>query len=160
MNGKIMALVGRLAEDMDDLQRVVSRTEVQLVKAGTSNDDSYLDAVALNLHGFYSGVERLFEDVARTLEESVPAGSNWHQNLLRQMAAEVMGIRPPVISRQTRDCLDEYRGFRHMVRHVYAFKLRPSRIKELTDELRACFDMVAQDIERFQQHLIGLASNE
>jgi len=79
--------------------------------------------------------------------------------LLRQMVAEVIGIRPAVINRQTRDCLDEYRGFRHMVRHVYSFKLRPSRIKELTDGLRACFDMVAQDIERFQQHLIGMASD-
>lgn len=32
-----------------------------------SDQDIYLDSVALNLHGFYSGLERLFELVARHL---------------------------------------------------------------------------------------------
>lgn len=42
---------------------------VKLVKIiRSTGDDAYWDAIALNLQGFYSGVERVFEDVARTSE--------------------------------------------------------------------------------------------
>lgn len=49
-------------------------------------DDYYLDSVALNLHGFYSGLERVFEKVASTIDGSVPSAANWHRELLNQMA--------------------------------------------------------------------------
>jgi len=49
----------------------------------------------------------------------MPAGEHWHQLLLEQMASEIGGVRPAVISDATRQALDEYRGFRHVVRNVY-----------------------------------------
>ncbi len=57
-----------------------------------------LDGVALNLHGFYAGVERIFEEIAREIDGSLPAGPEWHRDLLLQMSAEVAGTRPPVIA--------------------------------------------------------------
>jgi len=47
-----------------------------------------LDGVALNLHGFYAGLERLFELIAAIVDGTVPQGANWHQILLEQMATE------------------------------------------------------------------------
>ena len=41
---------------------------------GQTCDDGFFDGVALNLHGFYSGIERTFEDIARTMERSKPKG--------------------------------------------------------------------------------------
>lgn len=79
--------------------------------------------MALNLHGFYSGIERIFERLVETLDGNLPKGENWHQALLVQMSKEVTGIRPAVISLQTLKRLDEYRGFRHVVRNVYNFHL-------------------------------------
>lgn len=38
-----------------------------------SNDDHYLDGVALNLHGFYSGLERIFELVATRVDNTKPS---------------------------------------------------------------------------------------
>jgi len=38
---------------------------------------AYLDSVALNLHGFYSGVERLFELIARHIDGTLPTGETW-----------------------------------------------------------------------------------
>jgi hypothetical protein len=110
-----IALIGRIKRVLQDLERVVSRAELLMDKAKRTGDDDFLDGVALNLHGFYAGVEKIFEDIARTLEKNIPDGSGWHQDLLLQMAAEISPIRPPVISEKTRDCLDEYRGFRHVV---------------------------------------------
>jgi len=150
------ALAGRIRESTVELEHVVTRTIHLAEKALQSNDDDYWDGVALNLHGFYTGVERIFEDIARTIDESLPTGSDWHRDLLLQISAEEIGVRPAVIARDTRKCLDEYRGFRHVVRSMYTFSLRPSRIKELVEELMACFDMVSRDLNQFTAFLESL----
>jgi hypothetical protein len=43
-----------------------------------------LDGVALNLHSFYSGTERIFELIAANVDDILPKGENWHQALLKQ----------------------------------------------------------------------------
>jgi hypothetical protein len=153
-------LVGRIRESLNDLERVVNRAEELLSKAQQRNDDGYLDGVALNLHGFYAGVERIFEDIARTLDETVPAGPDWHRDLLLQMSAAIDGVRPAVISQETRFCLDEYRGFRHVVRNVYAFNLRPLRLQELTQNLRTCHQQLSAELARFCLFLGNLEKTE
>jgi hypothetical protein len=95
---RYVGLMGRIQQALADLERVVSRTEVLLEKAKRTGDDGYLDGVALNLHGFYTGVERLFEDIARETEEGIPTGPDWHQSLLLQVSAEIPGTRPPAIT--------------------------------------------------------------
>lgn len=144
-----LTLAGRIRASTDELSILLDRIEDYLQKALRSDELAYWDAVALNLHGFYSGVERIFEDIARTIDASVPSSPEWHLDLLLQMASDVKGIRPPVISREVRGCLDEYRGFRHVVRNVYTFNLRPSRIRELAENLPACYQEVSKELEAF-----------
>lgn len=158
MNEMHVALASRLEQVLVDLERIVSRAEMQMAKALQTNDDSYLDAVALNLHGFYTGVERAFEDIAQTMSESLPSGPNWHQKLLLQMASKFPGKRPQVIAVQTRYCLDEYRQFRHVVRNVYTFNLYGSRLKELAEGVRDCFTAVSTDLSQFMQFLHQLGN--
>ncbi|MCS7220275.1 MAG: hypothetical protein RML36_00235 [Anaerolineae bacterium] len=146
---RYMGLAGRVQQTLADLERVVHRAEALLEKAKRTGDDGYLDGVALNLHGFYTGIERIFEDIARETEEGIPTGPDWHQSLLLQMSAEIPGTRPPVITQETRYCLDEYRSFRHLVRNIYAFHLRSDRLEELAEGLRACYEIVARDLKAF-----------
>ena len=61
-------------------------------------DDYYLDGMALNLHSFYAGIERLFEMIVETVDGSVPQGADWHQLLVEQMAREIPDIRPAVLT--------------------------------------------------------------
>jgi len=155
-----MALAGRIRESLVELEYVVTRTVHLAEKALKTKDDDYWDGVALNLHGFYTCAERIFEDIARTIDESLPTGSDWHRDLLLQISAEEIGVRPAVIARDTRKCLDEYRGFRHVVRSMYTFSLRPSRIKELVEGLMACFDMVSCDLNQFAAFLESLIKED
>jgi len=150
------ALIARIWENLGEIERIVNRADMLSKKAHQTNDDGYWDGVALNLHGFYSGVERIFEDIGRSLDGGVPAGPDWHASLLTQMSAEIPGERPPIIQRQTRICLDEYRGFRHVVRNVYAFNFRPERLEELIDRLGPCHEAVTQDLEDFIKFLTAL----
>ena len=54
-------------------------------------------------------------------------------------------------------CLHDYRGLRRVVRNVYAFTLRPSRLRELVSGLRPCFDSAARDLPGFAAFLERLA---
>ncbi len=153
MNSGDEALMGRIHENLFDLSQVVARIKQLQGKARLSGDDDYMDGVALNLHGFYSGIERIFEDIARSVDESLPEGPDWHRGLLLQMSAEVEHTRPPVIARATRLCVDEYRAFRHVLRNVYTFALRPNRVNELADELETCYAAIVDDLNQFMLFL-------
>jgi hypothetical protein len=143
---------------LQELQGVINRVVQLSQKAQQTGDDGYWDGVALNLHSFYGGVERIFEDIARTMDESVPSGPGWHADLLLQIASEIATLRPAVIRGEVRNCLDEYRGFRHVVRNVYAFNLRPARIKELSDGLPACWKAIREDLLKFTEFLEAVQS--
>lgn len=158
MKTEYAALASRIRQTLHDLEQVVDRAEQLYRQAQQSGDDGYLDGVALNLHGFYAGVERIFEDIARTVERATPSGPEWHRDLLLQMANEIVNIRPAVITPAVRHCLDEYRGFRHVVRNVYTFNLRPTRIAELTQALAPCFQSLEESLLAFTTLLDQLAT--
>ncbi|MDI6794128.1 MAG: hypothetical protein QME81_14910, partial [bacterium] len=98
MNEQIFKLSRRIRQEMPDLEQVLCRIHKDWQRAQTTADDCYLDSVALNLHGLYSGLERLFEQIAATIDQCLPQGANWHRMLLEQMASEQPGVRPAVIS--------------------------------------------------------------
>jgi hypothetical protein len=148
-----LALAGRIRGSLEDITSTVNRA-VQLAEKGRqSGDDGYWDGVALNLQGFYSGVEQVFEDIARTIDGGLPSGTDWHISLLRQMTVEIRKMRPAVIEIKTRHCLDEYRGFRHIVRNVYAFNLRPERLDELILDVPNCLANLTADLLAFADFL-------
>lgn len=159
-DGKLLALAAKITADLADLERLVDRAELIFKKATQTNDDAYLDGLALNLHGFYAGLEHIFEAIARTVDGSLPNDPQWHQALLRQMTVEIPTVRPPVLTQETYRCLEEYRSFRHVVRNVYTFNLRGSRVKELASDLRPCLTSVARDLMQFVQFVQRLAQDD
>ena len=67
MSERLARLAERIRQDMAELEHVVERTRGGWQRTLESGDDYYLDSVALNLHGFYSGLERIFELIASVL---------------------------------------------------------------------------------------------
>ena len=153
MNDRLRPLAARIRDEVLDLDRVIGRVAEGWRRAQRSADDYYLDSVALNLHGFYAGLERIFELMAAGVDGVMPEGENWHQVLLQQMAAETPRVRPAVISEPICKRLDEYRGFRHVVRNVYTFTFDPSKVKKLVDELPGMFSQVRAELLAFADFL-------
>ena len=149
MNSKYLALIGRVNQTLNDLEQVIKRIELLFNKYQISLDDGYLDAVALNLHSYYSGIERIFKDIALNVDKSLPSSPEWHQDLLLQMRSEIPNIRPAVISEKSRYFLDDFRGFRHVIRNVYTFNLNPERVNKLTDTIPECFILLKNDLKSF-----------
>jgi hypothetical protein len=99
-------LAWRITGELKEMLVLVNRVEEGWKRAKIKHDDYYLDGVAMNLHGFYSGLERIFEKIASSIDKTVPSGANWHQELLNQMNTEVPGLRPAVISSALKEALE------------------------------------------------------
>jgi hypothetical protein len=153
-------LAARIRNELKDIQRVLARMEEGWKRAQRCADDYYLDGVALNLHGFYGGLERLFERIAVTVDDARPVGDNWHQVLLQQMAEEVPGIRPAVISEATHAKLEAYRSFRHVARNIYTFNLDPVKLKRLVEGATPCFSQARAELLAFADLLERQATKD
>lgn len=143
----------RIRQELVELEHVLVRIGEGWRRARRSNDDYYLDSVALNLHGFYSGLERIFTLVAETIDGSVPQGENWHLLLLQQMTRETPRVRPAVISDKVGGRLNEYRGFRHVVRNVYTHRFDPAKVEKLVLEAPALFAQLNLELSAFASFL-------
>jgi hypothetical protein len=154
-------LASRIRQDLAEIERVVDRAEQALAAAGEGGPHQglFLDSAALSLHGCYSGVERLLEQIASTVDRSVPSTHDWHRELLRQMTVAVPGLRPHVLSQGTVTALDRYRRFRHVVRNVYGFDLDPEPVQQLATNLRAVFDQVSAELQAFADYLDTVATD-
>ncbi|MGH2615112.1 MAG: hypothetical protein ACRDJC_07730 [Thermomicrobiales bacterium] len=161
MTARYAVLASRIRQDVAELERVGERVEraAQAYRQNTAERELFLDAAALNLHDYYTGLERIFTHIASGVEQSVPTGPDWHRELLRQMTVEVPGLRPPVIPTKVASDVDEFLRFRHVVRHIYAFALEPERVERLASRLRPAHHAVASALLAFASFLEGLASD-
>ena len=119
-----LILATRIRQELSDLKRSVTRAK-RAVAAGKQypeDQDLYMDSAALNMHDFYSGFERVFQQIGATVDGHIPTSHDWHRQLLRQMEKEVADLRPPVLSPTTVQDIDEFLRFRHVVRNIYAFE--------------------------------------
>ncbi len=158
MKAPYQELSERVHGEVPDLERVVQRALAAWSQAmRMPHESAYLDSVALNLHGFYSGLERPFELIARHVDRSLPSGETWHRDLLQQMAQELADVRPAVISRDSALALDEFRRFRHLVRSVYTMSLVPERMTRLMSVLPGLWSTLRAELLAFAEFLEELA---
>ena len=153
MINRLLKLSERIHSEVIDLESVIDRIKEGWQRSKKSGDDFYIDSVALNLHGFYSGLERIFELIASSVDSKKPTHKEWHKVLLYQMAQEVPQVRPAVISEKSRSRLDEFRGFRHVVRNVYTFKFDPEKVEKLATEVPGLFADISSEILAFADFL-------
>ena len=148
-------LAERIRGETPDLERLVQRAlrAWQRAKGVTADQDIYLDSVALNLQGFYTGLKRLFELIARHMDQNVPSGETWHRDLLQGMSLDLPDVRPAVISRDVALELDAFRRFRHLVRNVYAANLLPNKMEGLMTVLPGLWSRLRDELMIFASFL-------
>ena len=112
----------------------------------------------MSLHDFYSGLERIFHFIASSVDSSIPAGHEWHRELLRQMSIEIPKLRPAILLPESFNLLGEYFAFRHVVRNVYAFQFDPVRVERLVNGLPSVISKVKADLESFASFLDQIVS--
>jgi len=151
------SVAARIRQELPELDGVARRACRAWASASYDPEDLYVDAAALNVHGFYAGLERIFALVAERIDGSLPGGPNWHQDLLRQMTAEMPGVRAAVLSPDLFPTLDRYRGFRHVVRNVYAYVLDPRLVAVLVEDLPQASEHLRAQLAAFADVLEAIA---
>jgi len=149
------SLVNRIQIELLNIKTIVERINMysQLFddKSDKVSQDVLSDGLALNLHSFYTAVERIFEFIAKTIDGDLPTGDKWHKILLEQMLVDVPQVRPAVITDRTLKELDEFRRFRHVIRSVYAYELKSEKLLILADKVPRLYSELRIEIEDFME---------
>ncbi|MCI0691533.1 hypothetical protein L0337_05940 [candidate division KSB1 bacterium] len=150
---EIPVLVAEINDELTKLEKLVNRLATQ---QGRVDDEEISESAALRLHNFYTGCERIFKLIATEVNGVLSQSLDWHKRLLNQVALEVAGIRPAVISAETRKDLEELLNFRHVVRNIYAFELKPERIEELVKLTIVLYPRFVKEIGVFTAFLMDV----
>ena len=112
------------------------------------------------LHDFYTGIEKIFESIAKEIDNRLPRGEEWHIELLHQMTLNIPGLRMQVISANTEKKLREYLGFRHLFRKRYGFELDWQNLKKLLLGMYQIRTNLENEIGKFFEALNSLLQRE
>lgn len=145
----------RINDELPLLERVVKRMQDNWRRYKLKTEDAYLDSVALSLHDWYTGVERVFLAIADEIDRSTPHGRSWHRDLLRQMTLE-LASRPPVIPQPLEERLGKLLGFRHVVRNVYATSFDPRLVEIHVSDLEQLHADTSAALSTFARWLQAL----
>jgi uncharacterized protein YukE len=154
----LIGLAADISAELDHLRRLAAdvasvQSEIALDPAHTG---LFYENLALKLHNFYTGCERIFQTIISELNGAPPTGFDWHRRLLERMGA-AWGGRPAVLSSGSVEGLREYLAFRHVVRNIYGFELDVERTADLLGRYPEVWRQVEADIERFVAWLGTLA---
>jgi hypothetical protein len=88
--------IDEINEEIENLKRLEKEMAclLQEIQIPTFKE---IRATASILHDFYSGIEKIFEKIALTIDNSLPSGEEWHIELLSQMAKPFSKIRGFVV---------------------------------------------------------------
>jgi hypothetical protein len=151
---RLARLLAEIAIDAEALDARAADLSALVERVGgraPSRDEVLL--VAVNLHGWYTGLETLLERVARLLDDTVPVGPSWHSELLAQMMVEVPGLRPSVLSTAAAGDLAELRRFRHFFRNAYVLRFDADKVIAHAERVRRVQPTAKQGIASLQEHL-------
>ena len=151
-----------MAADIESELQRLGRLEQEIaeVKAETLRPSPYgklfTENLDFKLHNFYTGCERIFQIIASELNGSLPHGYDWHKRLLHRLGAERQG-RPAVITEATVLLLEEFRGFRHVVRNLYGFEISQERLEKLVAKYPMVWRQFEKEMKIFITWLLSLA---
>ena len=142
-------LFNQVQSELGKIERAV-QTNTKLIAALESveeDSDAYegiVGGIAMNLQGAYTGIERILTAISKEVDNVVPAGTQWHRNLLAQMI-KASENRPAVLSDRTVADLRLLLGFCHVIRNAYSYTLDTDKVLENANRLLECFTNFAYD---------------
>jgi len=150
-------LAQELVEDIEnDLKRLNSvhanleKSRELLEKRDYSEDVYYkfLEAASTELHGLYTGTEKVFERIIIFNTGQRPQGKEFHKSILKTIHAEL-----ELTTDGTNRFLEELSSFRHLFRHAYGIELNPAEIIESTRRTCLAWPFLRNELECFVRAL-------
>ena len=153
------ALRRLIIRELEEVDALLAKSS-PLLETPINTEPSFERIAALSavLNSFYTGLERIFERIAKEVDTRKPEGERWHIELLKQVARQTE-IRPAVISEDSRQRLRDYLAFRHRSRHAYAHYLVWDSMAQLVAGTSQTWNIVHSEILQFVRQQSSSAPN-
>ena len=153
------ALRRLIIRELEEIDALLAKSS-SLLETPINTEPSFERIAALSaiLNSFYTGLERIFERIAKEIDTRKPEGERWHIELLNQVARQTE-IRPAVISEDSRQRLRDYLAFRHRSRHAYAHYLVWDSMAQLVAGTSQTWNIVHSEILQFVRQQSSSAPN-
>lgn len=151
MTAETAILEARIRQELQQLDKLAQEIKKALkpYQGREIKNTITLRALASMLHDFYTGVEKIFLNIAKEIDQSAPRSESWHRLLLEQMTLHLQGRRPAVIDKELAGDLQQYLAFRHRFRNLYGFDLEWNRMDQLVKEMPEVLHRLTLDINEF-----------
>ena len=116
------------------------------------------ETMALKLHNFYAGCERIFSAVVAELNGGLPQEVDWPRRLLDKMGT-ARDYRPALLATETAHELHDFLTFCHTMRNIHGFQLNIARVDYLVACYPAAWQHVQADVTQFMAWLTTLATS-
>ena len=144
----------KISETLARIGRGLAQIEIAPV-----NMKEFIEStIANDLADVYSGLERIFERIAREVDAQLPRGSRWHKDLLKQMT-EQRPERPPLISERTYPLLEILLDFRHKVKNIYGTEIEYDKAEVHAKAIEELLASVSQELKTFTDSLTQQAED-
>ena len=107
-----------------------------------------LSAAAMVLHSFYNGIENIIVMILKGYGEVLPIGYNWHMELLEKTCIQCVN-RKIIFNSELKSQLEEYRKFRHLVRHIYNYKLNWTMMEGIMNNINTIWEKIKENLNKF-----------
>ena len=153
------ALRRLIIRELEEIDALLAKSS-SLLETPINTEPSFERIAALSaiLNSFYTGLERIFERIAKEIDTRKPEGERWHIELLNQLARQTES-RPAVISEDSRQRLRDYLAFRHRSRHAYAHYLVWDSMAQLVAGTSQTWNIVHSEILQFVRQQSSSAPN-
>ena len=152
-----LSIQDRINQELNKILQALQQLEIFLRELSNQSDVMYqnalINSIALNFHGVYTGIERIFEVIAKKIDQRFPTGDKWHRDLLEQMSVDIPRVRKAVITEETRLILDELRRFRHLVRSAYSCQLDEEKVLIIAHQIVNSYQTIINEIQLFCHNL-------
>ena len=150
------ALIQRISDERNKIEGTIEKITERLEKIKTAPveyREEIETTIAKNLVDCYRGVENIFRRIALDVDLRIPDGSRWHKELLTQMAEPQAEQRPPVISQETFEALEELLEFRHVFNNIYGEELVYEQTERNAKQIGKLFNGLFKELNTFIAYL-------
>lgn len=153
MTPNLILLEVRLRKELVNLEKLVEELKTITKMRELKVNSIRIRACASILHDFYSGIEKMFINIARETDRTVPRGEGWYRELLEQMTLDIPVKRPAVIGSELATQLQQYLSFRHRFRNLYGYELEWGKMDELIKNMDSTLKRLKDSMESFLEVL-------
>lgn len=151
-------LIQRISDEKQKIRTTVDRIGRALEKIDTLPVDAreFVErSLAADLAEVYTGLEKIFEQIARNIDKHIPSGNRWHNDLLTQMSKR-RPERPPVVTEKSYRRLRRFLRFRHKVRNIYGDELMYAEAEKQAKEVIEFYTVISEELNTFVIYLHGI----